>query len=76
MLGASSASTGSLIDQAGLKGIQVGGAQISTKHANFVVNTGAATAADVKKLISLVKRRVKAKFGITLKPEVFFVGDK
>lgn len=59
-----------LIDQAGLKGYQVGGAAISTKHAGFAVNLGGATAADVKALLSQVSDIVFEKSGIRLEPEV------
>jgi len=61
---------GALIEQAGLKGFSVGGAMISPKHAGFVVNTGGATAADVKDLIRSVQERVLADSGILLEPEV------
>ena len=59
-----------LIDQAGLKGYQVGGAAISTKHAGFAVNLGGATASDVKELLSQVSDKVYAASGIRLEPEV------
>lgn len=59
-----------LIDQAGLKGFQVGGAAISRKHAGFAVNKGGATAADVKELLSQVSQKVFAETGIRLEPEV------
>ena len=59
-----------LIDQAGLKGFQVGGAAVSEKHAGFVVNMGGATAADVKELLRQVAIRVKEHSGITIEPEV------
>lgn len=59
----------------GLRGFQVGGAQISEKHCGFVVNTGDATAEDVKNLIEEVQRRVREKFGVTLEPEVKFLGE-
>jgi UDP-N-acetylmuramate dehydrogenase len=65
---------GALIDQAGLKGFKIGGAQVSTKHANFIVNTGGATAADVSSIIKRVKQEVKAKFGVDLETEVRFLG--
>jgi len=67
---------GTLIDQAGLKGFQVGGAQVSEKHAGFVVNAGGATAQDVLDLIAKVQRRVEARFGILLQPEVRILGEK
>lgn len=59
-----------LIDQAGLKGFQIGGAAISTKHAGFAVNMGDATAEDVKALLQQVSDRVYEKSGIRLEPEV------
>jgi len=59
-----------LIDEAGLKGLRVGGAEVSTKHAGFVVNVGGATAEDVKKLMALVKERVLAASGVELEAEV------
>ena len=59
-----------LIDQAGLKGFQVGGAAISSKHAGFAVNLGGATAADVKKLLKQVSDRVYEVSGIRLEPEI------
>lgn len=59
-----------LIDQAGLKGYQVGGAAISTKHAGFAVNLGGATAADVKMLLQQVSDRVFEQSGIRIEPEV------
>ena len=59
-----------LIDQAGLKGFAVGGAQVSEKHAGFVVNRGDATAADVLRLIDAVRERVLQTSGIELEPEV------
>ena len=68
-------SAGRLIDVAGLKGYTHGGAQTSNKHANFIVNVGGATSADVIELISLIRREVQEKHNITLVPEILFVGD-
>lgn len=65
---------GSLIEQAGLKGKSIGGAQISPQHGNFIVNTGDATAADVLRLIDIAKERVREKFGIELQLEIRVVG--
>jgi len=62
-----------LIEKCGLKGKTVGGAEISLIHANFIVNSGNAKEKDVKKLISLVKNRVKKKFGIVLKEEIQYL---
>ena len=61
---------GKLIQDAGLRGYRVGGAQVSEKHTGFVVNTGGATAADVRKLIADVQDRVRASQGVELHPEV------
>jgi len=63
-------SAGALIDKLGLKGTKIGGAMISEKHANFIINEGDATAKDVRKIISLVKKRVKETYGINLKTEI------
>lgn len=63
-----------LIDQAGLKGLTVGGAQVSTKHAGFFINIGGATAADVLELISKVQQIVFENNGIMLQPEVKIIG--
>ena len=59
-----------LIDQCGLKGFTVGGAQVSEKHAGFVINKGGATCADVLELIKQVREKVKAETGFVLEPEV------
>lgn len=61
---------GKLIQDAGLRGFRVGGAQVSEKHTGFVVNAGGATAADVRALIAEVQRRVFDSFGVHLEPEV------
>lgn len=66
---------GTLIDQTGLKGLSVGGAQVSTKHAGFVVNKGGATAEDVVNLIHEVQKRVKEAHGVELQPEVRMIGE-
>ena len=66
---------GKLIMDTGLRGFSVGGAQVSEKHCGFVVNTGDATAADVRGLISEVSKRVKEQFGVTLEPEVKMLGE-
>ena len=67
---------GTLIDQTGLKGYTVGGAQVSTKHAGFVVNIGGATAADVLQLIKDVQDKVMAEHGVMLHPEVLIIGEE
>ena len=64
---------GTLIDQCGLKGLTVGGAQVSEKHAGFIVNRGGATCADIRELIRQVQERVFAQTGVRLEPEVRFV---
>ncbi len=61
---------GQLIEALGLKGLQIGGAQVSPIHANFIVNTGGASAADIAALIADVQRRVQTAHGLTLHPEV------
>lgn len=66
---------GRLIDQAGLKGLQQGDAQISEKHANFFINHGNARATDVYQLIERARKEVQAKFGIHLELEIELVGD-
>jgi UDP-N-acetylmuramate dehydrogenase len=66
---------GRLIEVAGLKGRRQGGAEISALHANFIVNHGTATAADVKTLIDLACQTVQARFGVTLELEIELVGD-
>lgn len=68
-------SAGRLIEACGLKGARVGGAQISEVHANFIVNTGSATASDVIELIRLVRDSVEETHGIELRPEVKFLGS-
>jgi UDP-N-acetylmuramate dehydrogenase len=68
-------SAGALIDQAGLKGTRVGGASVSAKHANFLVNDGRGTARDVRELGDLVRDAVERRFGVRLIPEVAFIGD-
>ena len=64
-----------LIEACGLKGHAIGAAQVSAKHANFIVNPGGARAADIEALIELAERSVKEKFGIALEREVRIVGD-
>ena len=63
-----------MIDACGLKGVSVGGAQISEKHAGFLVNRGGASADDVKELLELVRLRVLERFGVLLEPEYRFLG--
>lgn len=66
---------GKLIDDAGLRGYQVGGARVSDKHCGFVVNTGNATAADVIRLIQDVRQKVRLLSGVELEPEVRLLGE-
>ena len=66
---------GKLIQDAGLRGFQVGGAQVSEKHCGFVINKGDATAADIVELMKQVSERVKEKFGVELEPEVKRLGE-
>lgn len=64
---------GKLIDGAGLKGLRVGGAVISPQHANFIINEGGATSADVKALINLIKNAVFAQYGVGLEEEIRYL---
>jgi UDP-N-acetylmuramate dehydrogenase len=66
-------SAGRLIERSGLKGMQIGGARVSEHHANFLVNIGGATAADVLALMRLVQEKVRRDSGIELEPEVHFL---
>lgn len=66
---------GRLIEAAGLKGARIGGAAVSTKHANFIVNLGGARAADIEQLIQRIQVEVDVRFGICLEPEVRIVGE-
>ena len=68
-------SAGRLIDEAGLKGFQIGGATVSEKHANFIVNDRKGSAADVRRLAEHVRAVVRERSGIELQPEIEFVGD-
>lgn len=65
---------GVLIEEAGLKGVRVGGARVSPVHANFIVNEGRASARDVSVLVSLIRERVKENTGITLETEIEIIG--
>jgi UDP-N-acetylmuramate dehydrogenase len=67
---------GQLIEAAGLKGYGIGGAQVSPMHANYFVNTGGATAADVRRLIEHAQKTVQEKFGVRLEPEVKLIGSR
>ena len=67
--------TAKLIDESGLKGYSIGGAQVSEKHAGFIINTGNATAKDIINLINYVKEKVYEKFGKTIEEEVRIIGE-
>ena len=62
-----------LIDQCGLKGLTVGGAQVSEKHAGFIINRGGATCADVLALMDQVRTRVRSETGVELEPEIKYL---
>jgi len=66
---------GRLIEKAGLKGEKIGGAQVSEKHANFIINTGSASASDILKLMAFIQKTVFKTFSIELEPEVKIVGS-
>lgn len=66
---------GPLLQELGLKGYTIGGAQVSTKHAGFIINTGNATAQDVLDLISYIQDKTMAKYGVNLEPELKIVGE-
>lgn len=68
--------SGRLIEVSGLKGLTVGGASVSDKHANFIVNNGEATAADIETLIADVQQRVEHEHGVKLIPEVHIIGEQ
>ena len=64
-----------LIEKVGLKGKRLNGAEISSKHANFIVNRGCATAGDILALMQLTRERVQSHFGVTLQPEIRIIGE-
>ncbi len=66
---------GKLVEDAGCKGLSVGGAQVSTLHSGFIINTGGATATDILTLMHLVQAKVLEVFGVTLEPEVRIIGE-
>jgi UDP-N-acetylmuramate dehydrogenase len=68
-------SAGALVDRAGAKGWVVGGARVSLTHGNFIVNDGAATAADIRHLIEACRRVVRDRFGVDLREEIVYLGD-
>ena len=65
---------GALIEKNGFKGYSVGGAQVSEKHAGFIINKGNATCSDVKKLVEIIKEKVLKEDGVSLQPELIFIG--
>jgi len=67
--------SGALIDSLGMRGYTIGGAKVSDRHANIVVNTGGATASEIRAVIEHVQERVRAALGLSLEREVLFVGD-
>jgi UDP-N-acetylmuramate dehydrogenase len=68
-------SAGALVDRAGLKGVELHGARVSPTHANFIINTGTATAADIHALVERCRDAVKNQFGVTLRNEIIYLGD-
>lgn len=67
--------TGKIIDELGLRGLQIGGAAVAPWHGNIIVNNGGATAADLRALVGEVAERVQKALGIELEPEILFIGD-
>src|SRR5690606_37381073 len=67
---------GRLVEEAGMKGERIGGAVVSDKHANFILNTGGATAADIEALIERVRNEVEVQFGVRLELEVRILGER
>ena len=65
---------GALVEQNGFKGFSVGGAQVSEKHAGFIINKGNATCSDVKKLVEIIREKVEKENGVSLQPELIFIG--
>lgn len=68
--------TGKLIEECGLKGFHIGGAEVSTKHCGFIVNKGNATAQDVKALIAHIQKTIFDKYGVMLQTEIKFIGEE
>lgn len=71
----STTSTGYIIESLGLKGTKVGGAEVSSHHANFILNTNSASATDVVELIKLIKQKANEVYGLDLKLEIFLIGE-
>ena len=68
--------TAQMIDSVGLKGVRVGGAEVSEKHAGFVINKENASSKDVKELIKLIQDRIRDEYGIEIEREVIYVPEK
>jgi len=68
-------SAGALVDRAGLKGATIGGARVSPAHGNFIVNNGGATARDIRALIEKCRAEVKARYAVTLRDEIVYLGE-
>jgi UDP-N-acetylmuramate dehydrogenase len=68
-------SAGALVDRAGLKNLSIGGARVSPAHGNFIVNDGAATAEDIRRLIERCRAAVRERFGVDLREEIVYLGD-
>jgi UDP-N-acetylmuramate dehydrogenase len=68
-------SAGQIIDELGLRGLSIGGAQVAAWHGNFIVNAGGATATDIRALTEAVRAEARRRLGITLEPEILFIGD-
>jgi UDP-N-acetylmuramate dehydrogenase len=68
-------SAGALVDRAGLKGLTIGGARVSSTHGNFIVNDGSATATDIQRLIQRCRAAVRDRFGVDLLEEIVYLGD-
>jgi UDP-N-acetylmuramate dehydrogenase len=68
-------SAGALVDRAGLKGAAIGGARVSDAHGNFIVNTGGATARDIRALVERCRVSVRERFGVELREEIVYLGD-
>ncbi len=68
-------SAGALVDRAGLKDLRIGGAIVSPTHGNFIVNTGAATASEIRRLIERCRAVVRDRFGVALEDEIVYLGQ-
>lgn len=67
-------SAGALVDRAGLKGHRLGGARVSERHANFIINEGTATAGEIRALIDAARAAVAERFGVKLRNEIVYLG--